>query len=130
MVTVSTVVAGQLVRVHLNLTRGDFVICEPKSPNRLIQYVHDVTLRDVTFKVSEAQRQWCIRKKMRQVHAWATGTVVSIDTHPDVKGLQEITYNPFRSGSFTTRAPGKPVTRASEVTFTDRKGWAQKGAIT
>jgi hypothetical protein len=114
-------VIGERVRVHLNLTRGCFVICDPRT-KRLIRYCTDVTLRDVEFKVSEAQRLWTVRHNARQVHAWAFGTVTAIDSSPDVMWHRAVTYNPFRAPTFT-RPDGTPVLTASEVTFTERKGW-------
>lgn len=109
------------VRVHLNLTRGCFVISDART-KRLIRYANDVTLRDVTFKVSEKQRQWTIAKQMRQVHAWAFGTLAAIDSGPDITWHGVVTYNPFRAPTFT-RPDGTPVLEASEVTFVDKKGW-------
>lgn len=112
---------GERVRVHLNLTRGCFVICDPRT-GKLQRYCTDVTLRDVTFKVSEKQRQWTIAKNMRQVHAWAIGTVTAIDSTPDVTQHEIVTYNPFRAPTFT-REDGAPVLEVEEITFVDRKGW-------
>lgn len=124
---VADLLIGEPVRVHVNLTLGNFVICDPKT-KRMITRVGDVTLRDVTFRVSEKQRQWVINNKMRQVHAWAFGILVEADSSPDIEGLQEITYNPFRSGTFTLR-DGETVSSAKLVIFKDRKGWTEDASL-
>lgn len=111
---------GELVRVHLNLHRGDFSITDPKS-GRVMASCDDVTLSGVTFKVSETTRQRVIAKQRRRVHAWALGTLVAVDAKPRVDGLELITYNPYRAPTFTTLA-GTPVTEAKEVVFVDRYG--------
>lgn len=115
---------GTYLRLHVNLTTGKFVLCNPKGGKKICS-VDDAVLSDVTFKVSERQRLWVVEHKMRQVHAWAFGTLVSADTAPLSEGLEAITYNPFRSGDFTTRA-GEVVAAAKWVTFTERKAWRER----
>lgn len=111
---------GTVVRVHVNLTRGDFTICDPKT-RRKIGSATDVVLRNVTFKVSEAVRQSCIAHQARWVHAWATGELVALDTVPSVEGGRKVTYNPFRAPTFTV--DGEPIHYADEVTFVGRHGY-------
>lgn len=113
---------GTDVRLHVNLTTGQFILCHPRSPYRKITGVTDAVLSDVTFRISERQRLWVVEHKMRQVHAWAFGRLVSVDTAPVIDGLEEITYNPFRSGNFTTRT-GEVVEAEKWVAFVNRKGW-------
>jgi hypothetical protein len=114
---------GLPVRLHVNLTTGKFILCNPKGGKK-VGGCTDAVLRDVTFKVSEKQRLWVIEHKMRQVHAWAFGILVSADTAPVVDDWQAITYNPYRCGDFTTRQ-GEVVSEAKEVAFVNRLGWRQ-----
>jgi hypothetical protein len=114
-------IVGTQVRVHVNLTRGDFTICDPKT-KRKTGSAKTVVLRDVTFKVSEAVRQSCINKQARWVHAWAFGTLVALDTAPLTEGHPVVTYNPFRAPTFTT-VDGTPVHTAKEVAFVGRCGY-------
>lgn len=116
---------GTLVRVHVNLTRGDFTLCAPKSPYKKIGSAHDVTITDVTFKVSEKGRQYCITKQGRWVHAWAFGTLAALDTDPDVTDVERVTYNPFRAPTFTL-TDGTPVHTAPAVAFVGRYGYLTK----
>lgn len=120
-IRISDIWIGQVVRLHVNLTTGRFVLSNPKGRKKIGDCV-DAVLSDVEFRVSEKQRQWVIAHKMRQVHAYAVGTLVSFDTGPVTEGKACVTYNPFRSGNFTT-PDGAPVTEAKTVTFVDRKGW-------
>ncbi len=116
---------GSLVRVHVNLTRGDFTICAPKSPYKKLGSASDVTLVDVTFKVSEKGRQYCVDKQGRWVHAWAFGTLAAFDSDPDLDGVERVTYNPFRAPTFTL-ADGSPVHTAPAVSFAGRYGYLTK----
>lgn len=106
---------GQQVTVHLNLTTKQWVIAT-KPKGKKIGAVTTVTLKDVTFKVSEAQRQYCINHNGRWVHAWAIGTLVSYDDEPDTSG-EQITYNPFRAPTFHVAATGEPVHHAPLLHF-------------
>lgn len=110
---------GQKVRVHVNLQRGDFSISQR---GRVIASAHDVTLSDVRFVVSEATRQRTIRFNRRRVHAWAEGTLVAVDTNPNVEGMIDVTYNPHRAPTFTMLG-GAPIERARLIHFVGRKGW-------
>lgn len=109
------------VRVHLNLQRGDWSITDPKT-GRVTASATDVTLRGVTFYVSEATRRRVIDKTRRRVHAWAIGELVATDSQPSTEGLTGVTYNPYRAGTFTT-FDGTPVTEAAEMRFVGRFGW-------
>lgn len=112
---------GELVRVHLNLHRGDFSISDPKT-GRVMASCDDVTLSGVTFQVSETTRQRVIAKQRRRVHAWAKGTLVAVDSKPTIEGHPVVTYNPYRAPTFT-KGNGSPVHAAEMVAFTDRKGY-------
>lgn len=111
---------GTTVRVHVNLHRGDFTITDPKTRKR-IGSADDITLTGVTFKVSEARRQAVIRQGQREVHAWAIGTVVAINTAPDVDALRAVTYNPHRAPLFHFADGSGDVTAADRVTFRHRR---------
>lgn len=107
-----------IVYKNLNLSRGDRTVWSiaayksPRSRGKLIRHATDVTLSGVTFVVIESSRQEVIRLKTRSVHAWAVGTLEA-----SVAGAgTEITYSPYRGGTFTTR-DGKPVARADYVRF-------------
>ena len=135
-----TLAIGTRVRVHRNLTRGDWVVCTDTSKRTILGYVDDVVLTDVTFRVSEAARTRVVRTGHREVHAQAVGTLESWNTStalndPVLPCCQRdaadcdcatLTYNPHRCGSFTV--DGQPVQRAQRVHFHGAHGTAAGAA--
>ena len=97
-----------------------------KPKGQLLGYADELTLSDVTFKVSEAQRQYCIRNNGRWVHAWALGTLEAIGS-ADIDGAAQITYNPFRAPSFHVVGQERPVYEAERVHFRDRYCYLLEG---
>ena len=95
-----------------------------KPKGTILGYADELTLRDVTFKVSEAQRQYCITKGARWVHAWALGTLESLDPIT-VAGLDQVTYNPFRAPTFHVVGQERPIHTAKRVHF----NWDQRGYL-
>lgn len=114
-------VLGERVKVHLNLQRGDFSITS-LATGRVELSAADVTLQDVTFRVSETTRLKILRTKRRRVHAWAIGTLTAVDTNPSVTGRRQVSYNPYRAPTFTDGG-GTPVEAAPEVVFAGKFGW-------
>jgi hypothetical protein len=107
-----TIEAGERCSVHYNLRRGDYVLAA-KPKGKVDGYAPAVLLRGVTFKVSEASRQACIRAGQRQVHAWALGTLVATLTATDApdprSGAIRCTFNPFRGPTFVRCDSGEAV---------------------
>ena len=119
------------VRVHLNLTRAKagrpaWTIKPLEGPDRgrVTAHLSHVTLTDVTFRVSEAQRLWCIAHKARQVHAWCEGSLCEApDLTPPV-GAGRFTYNPFRAPLFhVAGAVDRTLSIASRVSFIGREAF-------
>ena len=105
---------GELVRVHSNLRRGDYVISQR---GRVVAYAPALVLGDAEFKVSAAGRARVLKLGQRAVHAWIFGRLLSVGdeaTIPPVSG-ERVTYNPFRSGSFERAETGEPVSSAELV---------------
>jgi hypothetical protein len=119
---------GARVRVHVNLHRGDFSIVDPRT-GRVTANARDVMLHNVTFRVQEGGRQRVLKTRCRSVHAYAVGTLAGVNTGPDTTGLVRVSYNPYRSGSFTT-ADGRPVKTAAAVVFRDRACWIAESEMT
>lgn len=82
---------------------------------KVVAHLQAVALRDVTFIVSEATRNKVLQKRCRAVHAWCVGTVVVPPPVPVIEWT-EITYNPYRAGTFTTRS-GMPVSHVELMLF-------------
>lgn len=97
---------GTRVAVYMNLRTKLWSVCAvagTRGRGKLIGHAADVTLTDCTFVVSEAQRQWTIRKAQRQVHAWIIGTWAGSGggkkTQPSLP-YARVTYNPYRAAHF------------------------------
>jgi hypothetical protein len=69
------------------------------------------------FGCARARTQ-VIEKKCRQVHCWAMGTLV--DDAPTGTRTQ-ISYNPYRAGTFTQRSDGASVNACEFVISPDKK---------
>jgi len=123
------------VRIYWNLNK-DCVSIQDAKTRKVIGYAKSVLLENVSFVVSEANRQRAIRDKQRNVHAYACGTLTAADwienkTNSPItwngadtaKLNRRVSYNPFRAATFTIdNAPiyktprlyltGNPTTKA------------------
>ncbi|MDX3100502.1 hypothetical protein [Nonomuraea angiospora] len=111
---------GERMKVHWNLHEHAWTLTALSGPDKghVVAYVDNITLSNVTFKVSEAGRRRSLRLGHRTVHAHVVGIVVSIDDQADVHGMTKITYNPAadRAPTFET-SDGSPVHWAPLVLF-------------
>jgi hypothetical protein len=82
---------GQRVRVHLNLHNGCAVV---SVSGRVQGYARGVTLKNAIPKISAAGASRCLSTKVRNVHAYLQGELVSGSAKvPSGKGWRRITYN-------------------------------------
>ena len=101
---------------------------KPKSSATAVTY-DVVAMHEVTFRVSETVRQWCLSHAMpsgkpyRQVHAFAVGTVVSLASVPNSARVP-VSYNPARGGTFYRCDTGAAVQHCEYVVFDSRGAWA------
>jgi len=105
--------------IYKNLNRGDWSLANPAGKSglgrgKVFDHKPAVILTSAVFVVQESARVRVVSKRCREVHAWIVGDVV--DTLPANHVRQEVTYNPYRCGQFTTR-DGSPVTAAACVEF-------------
>lgn len=113
------------VRVHMNLRKKQFNISTYVKGKgwRKAALAHVVYLHDVTFKVSEAGRQRAIRQGIRNVHAYAYGTLMPwVDLHMPLFGATQVSYNPFKHAKFVLAETAIPVHSAEEVLFSVKHG--------
>jgi hypothetical protein len=109
---------GTQVRVHqnLNLTRKHGrAVWSITVQGKVVAHCDTITIADVTFKVSEATRRRVVRAHCREVHAWCIGTIAA--PLPADMPRVPITYNPYRSGSFTRRDTGAALVACAYVEF-------------
>lgn len=106
--------------VHRNLNRATWSVKD--APGSPVRHADAVALENVRFVVQAGGRARVLARKVRAVHAYAAGTPAEVI---DPAGMTEVTYNPYRSPTFTTR-DGTPVTSAALVVFhTDGKAYAE-----
>lgn len=111
-----------MTKIHKNLNRGCWSVTRKGEP---VAHVTAAALAGVRFVVQPGGLARVRRSGVRAVHAYATGA--EVDAPPDLGGLVEVTYNPFRAETFTTR-DGRPVTSARLVVF-HQDGRAYAGGI-
>ena len=113
------------VKVYFNLHKKTFsvVAMEGFHKGRVICRCDDLSLQDVTFKVSEAGRQRVLREKRKNVHAFVVGTLCnSIEIQGKI--FSEISYNPYFLGSFFDKMTKEVVhyMPAVRMQVQDKKG--------
>ncbi|WP_339343513.1 hypothetical protein [uncultured Psychrobacter sp.] len=89
------------VKVYKNLNNGLFSVVQGGV---VVAHVDTITLKAVSFKVSEVGRQRVIATKQKNVHAYVVGEVVTVNekqpknigTHPPSR----IMYNPYKFSYF------------------------------
>ena len=94
------------VGVYRNLHKQIFsVIC--RKTGRVIAHRTEVSLKNVKFHVRQGGRNKVVQTKSKNVHAFVYG---NISLEPLGEGeLIEITYNPYRMGSFFRKDSLEPV---------------------
>jgi hypothetical protein len=91
-------------RVYFNLHKRLFSVQEKVNGQwKVIGHTDDITLYNVTFKVSEAGRQRVLKERRKNVHGYVEG-------YPsDYEGAltTQIRYNPYKYDSFVDELDGK-----------------------
>ena len=113
---------NNLIRVYYNFRRKLFSVqAKVKGKWVVVEHTNKICLRNVTFKVSEAGRQWVLKQKRKNVHAFIIG-----ERFPYIPKAfvyrDEISYNPYKGPNFImANQPNKPVDEAKYVTIIDNK---------
>lgn len=112
------------VFVYFNLHKKVFSVkaLEGAQKGRVIAHQNALTLRDVTFKVSEAGRQRVLREQRKNVHAGVVGYWDgSVD--PVIQEVNDIavTYNPYKFNTFVLKDQEVPIHWATNAYLVDRK---------
>ena len=112
---------GMRVRCHKNLHNGMWAVTQK---GKVIAYVTEVALSDVTFVYYETLRLKCVAMKRRKVCAWAQGVIADV---PKGGRTARLCYNPFRAATFTTER-GAALTHCESVEFAaDGKAYVAGG---
>jgi hypothetical protein len=88
------------VRVYFNLQKKLLSVqAKVNGVWKVVRHCQEISLLDVTFKVSERGRQRVIKNKRKNVHAYICGTVTEERTAQD-QWFDLITYNPYKLEKF------------------------------
>lgn len=88
---------GKRVDVYYNLNKHIFSV---RHKGIVILHTQHLSLKDVTFVVSEVGRQKALAKKRKNVNGVARGILVSIDEQIIAETSREITYKPAQHNRF------------------------------
>jgi hypothetical protein len=120
---------GQKVKVYRNLklAEGGFSIKgkDSEGKERVLGYSKQLILKNVTFTGGHApiQRRIQFEGASKEVHAYAVGTLMSVDEFPScfLDGLIEVTYRPRERAGFFIVDSGAEVTSSDAVCLINNK---------
>ena len=104
------------VKVYYNLNAKCFSV---QHKGLVIAHKDKLALNNVEFKVSEAGRQRVLRKKRKNVHAYAVGDLCEKFLNSTDKTI-DVTYNPYLYSSFVNKKTLKPVFKAKTAWFENK----------
>jgi hypothetical protein len=126
--TAPSYIQGRLAKsfVYYNLHKSCWSV---QVRGKIQRHATTLGLRDVQFRVREAGRQRVIKEKRKNVHAFCVGEqVTGLRTFLAILGdlrPVEVSYNPYRGGSFYRKDTGENVKGARFVWMrSDRKVFA------
>lgn len=94
------------LRVYQNLNRRCLSIqAKVNGVWRVVRYEEEITLKNVSFIISEAGHQRVLKTKRRAVHAWAEGE----ETEEHLEDGFPIRYNPYLHDNFINAETGETV---------------------
>ena len=115
MVKNRTLTKFQEVEVYYHYRKKMFSIRDKKT-TLVLAHVHNVTLENCIFKVSESGRNRVRQTKQKNVHAWITGNFISANTEfINLKEMNIAYYEPKTTDSFVDVNTHKKVQEASSV---------------
>ena len=107
-------------KVHRNLHKACWSV---RRGDAKTAHTRRIFLANVEFRVSQAGRAKVLEKKVRSVHAYATGTEVDSFEYGE---WDRVSYNPYRAGAFVLN-DGTEVRQAAIVKFEiDGVCWVQR----
>lgn len=114
------------VHAYRNLNLHLWSVRDP-STKRVLAHVRHVELQDVEFRVNPAGLARVRRRRIRMVHAYVVGELVTKGSRsPARRGRWlRFTYNPYQHDTFVLADSGAPVLRAARVRLDDDGAWCQ-----
>ena len=115
---------GTVVDLYCNLrTKGGSLraVGGPLA-GRVIATPQQVELADVTFRVNAGGQSRARAEGVRNVHAFARGTVVAATGGARDDGVR-VVYNPYRHDTFVRADSGTPVHQAAHLALDGKECW-------
>ena len=112
------------VFVYYNLHRKVFSVkaLEGLNKGRVIAHTNELTLSDVTFRVSQAGRARVLKEQRKNVHAGIVGTWDgSVDAVIRDSSDIAVTYNPYKYSTFVYQDGEYPIFTAASAYLTNRR---------
>lgn len=103
------------VAVYFNLHKKTFSVKALEGDKKGLVIMHSdyVSLKDATFKVSQAGRRRVLEEKRKNVHAYVIGQLVSVEQKPIVG--ESVTYNPYLYDTFVYAFSKLPAKEAGHA---------------
>lgn len=102
------------VQVYRNLTKKCYSV---RQGGRVVDHVHSLYLKDVTFVVQPAGRERVRREKRKNVHAYIKGIIA-----PETEWIKQprlAMYNPYEFDTFVDGMTWKPIHSAPRVLISE-----------
>lgn len=107
---------GLKVRVYRNLHKKCFSVKCMKT-QKVIAHVDSITLKDVTYPVSQAGRDRVLAERRKNVHAYVQGVIESEEL-VDIAKMKQVCYNPYKNAFFFYCSNGREVKRSRYTILT------------
>ena len=113
---------------YFNLHKKVFSLKNHKT--KLVEHhAQTVRLDNCEFKVSQAGRNRVLKEKRKNVHAGVQGDLRARDFKVDVEALEEsfveLTYNPYKYGSFVVKSTEVAIMSANVVILHNKRVFAK-----
>ena len=112
------------VFVYYNLHKKVFSVKALEGPRkgRVVAHTNEITLQDVTFRVSQAGRARVLKEQRKNVHAgvvgfWSGTVDPAVRDHSDIA----ITYNPYKYSTFVYADGEYPIVTAESAYLVNKK---------
>ena len=118
---------GKRVRVYWNLHKHTFSIQDTQT-GLVIGHSNHIEIEDASFVVRQGGRRKVLETRRKNVHAFVVGKLTSVTDEPKakVRGLTELTYNPYKYDSFVTKSNNQTkVSQAGYVMLNNRQIFAR-----
>lgn len=99
------------VEVYFNLHRKCFSV---RKNGIVIRHCNRITLKNSTFKVSQAGRNRVLKEQKKNVHAFVVGSPIG-KISDGCYDVNEIGYNPYKQGYFIRKANKEAIHSAEFV---------------